>query len=109
MTDDPGKFREKLLTLKDVAEILAISERTVRDFVDAGAMPFVDIGHGRKRRLMRFLPADVDAFIDGRRKIARPSLPPRRVTPAATAAGAVDFLDILAKRKADQRRRSGRK
>ncbi|MBU1313595.1 MAG: helix-turn-helix domain-containing protein [Alphaproteobacteria bacterium] len=106
MTDDgEPQPLEKLLTLKEVAEILAVSERTVRDFVDKGEIPFVDIGHGNRRRLMRFLPADVDAFIDRRRTTARPSLPPRKATPAATAAGAVDFLAILAKRKADERRR----
>jgi excisionase family DNA binding protein len=50
---------DALLTLPDVAELLAVSERTVWRLRAAGALPVVRIGHQ-----VRFRAADVSAYIE---------------------------------------------
>lgn len=53
---------DQLLTVKQVAERLAISEKTVRRLIDAGELPIIRFG-----RLIRITPADLDRFIAARR------------------------------------------
>lgn len=52
-----------LLTLAQVAETLAMSERQLRDFIKLGMLPFVNIGLG-ERPAYRFRQSDIDAFAD---------------------------------------------
>ena len=53
---------DQLLTVKQVAERLATSEKTVRRLIDAGELPVIRFG-----RLIRVAPADLDCFIAARR------------------------------------------
>lgn len=57
---------EKLLTNREVSEILGVSTRTLWTLVDTGELPAVRIG-----RLVRFHPADLNRFIE-RSRIAHP-------------------------------------
>ena len=49
---------ERLYTTSEVAEILRISEQTVRALVDRGALRATHVG-----RLLRFRRGDVEAYI----------------------------------------------
>lgn len=60
MTD----YDKRLLIYDDVAELLRVSERTVRSMVRRGDLPCVRIGRGS----VRFDPADIRAFIEKRRQ-----------------------------------------
>ncbi len=52
----------KLLTVKEVAEILQIRTRSVHQLTKDGILKSVKIG----QRLIRFLPEDVDQMIENR-------------------------------------------
>lgn len=54
--------RPRLLTAQEAAEWLAIRESTLRDLARRGIVPSVKIG-----RLMRFVEADLLAYVDGLR------------------------------------------
>jgi excisionase family DNA binding protein len=55
--------RPRLLTAAEAAEWLSIRESTLRDLARRGIVPSVKIG-----RLMRFVEADLLAYVDGLRK-----------------------------------------
>ena len=61
-----------LLTPAQVAEELCISDRHLRKLTAKGAMPFIDIGTG-KRAAPRFDPSDVQAFKAENRRLLSPS------------------------------------
>lgn len=54
--------REPLIDIKEVAARLGVEVRHVRRLVHERRIPFVKWGH-----LLRFDPAEIDAWIDGRR------------------------------------------
>ena len=58
----PGKFRE-FLSVREVAEILGVSERQVWRFIRNGDLP--THGFGRSTRIKR---SDLDDFITRRRR-----------------------------------------
>src|SRR6516225_6321817 len=53
-----------LLTAAEAARRLRCSEKTLNGHVASGALRYVDVGHGRKRRRIRFTDADLDDFIE---------------------------------------------
>jgi excisionase family DNA binding protein len=53
-------------TVKTLAKRLAVSERTIRNWVDRGELISYDLGDVR-----RFDPADVDSFLAARRDTRR--------------------------------------
>jgi excisionase family DNA binding protein len=55
-----------LLTPQQAAAFLGISTRQLRGLADAGHLPFVNIGLGR-RPTRRYLPTDLAAFVEARR------------------------------------------
>ncbi len=55
-----------LLTAREAARLLSVSERTLWSFTNEGAIPVVRIG----RRVL-YSPADLHAFIDANRGAAR--------------------------------------
>jgi excisionase family DNA binding protein len=65
----------RLLTCRDVAELLQVSERTVRRLVERGELAEVRIAP----TIQRFDPSDLDTFIAAnraRKRIERPVLRP---------------------------------
>src|SRR5262249_28146948 len=52
-----------LKTAAQAASKLNCSIKTLNGHVAAGALHYVDIGHGRKRRRIRFTDADLDEFV----------------------------------------------
>ena len=55
----PPQSREGLLTLRQVAEFLAVSDKTVRRLVAAGRLHCVRVG-----RVLRFQPADLFRYVE---------------------------------------------
>jgi excisionase family DNA binding protein len=55
-----------LLTTNDVAAILALKPQTIRDAIRRGEIPFVRLWTGRKKSLIRFRRADIEAFVRDR-------------------------------------------
>jgi excisionase family DNA binding protein len=54
-----GNNKQSLLTVRQVAELLGICERTAFELTRTGRLPAVRIG-----RAVRYAPADVAAFIE---------------------------------------------
>lgn len=55
---------EKILTLKEVAEILKVHPESVRLLIRGGALQAARIGNGKG--LWRIRQADLDAYLDAR-------------------------------------------
>lgn len=62
------------MTVKEAAELLEISERTVYDLCRAGKLAHYRVGVGR--RSIRLEPADVRAYRESRRVAASPDPEP---------------------------------
>lgn len=61
MTDD------KLLTPRQVGEILQVDERTVRRWIDRGLLPGVELpGRGRAGKELRVKQSDLEKFVEER-------------------------------------------
>ena len=57
------KADEVLLTVSEVAQILAIDQSTVYKWVDQGRIPYIDLGAGKKR-VLRFRREDIQKLIE---------------------------------------------
>lgn len=55
---------ERLLTVKQVSEILSVSERTVVNYIQRGELPAFRVG----LRGYRISPTDLQRFIDWRKR-----------------------------------------
>lgn len=89
----------QLLTVAQLAELLQVSTRTVREWVSTGSIPFLKLGQSR-RSLVRFSLPAVEAWLQDRAKgpetqqQQRPA--PRRCAPGrASAATVSDFKTFL--------------
>jgi len=60
-----SQSKEKMLTVKQVADRLSVDERTVRGWIQKGELKAVNIG-GRLRPEYRIRPDDLEAFIKSR-------------------------------------------
>lgn len=67
---------EALLTVRDVARVLNVSERTVFRLMDRGEITGVQIGGGGKGRVWRFEPSQIDAYVERQRKTREEKTPP---------------------------------
>lgn len=56
--------QEKLLTVKQVADIMSVDEKTIRNWIQRGDLRAVNIG--RLRPEYRIRPTDLDEFISRR-------------------------------------------
>lgn len=56
----------ELLTVSDVAELLAVHEETVRRWVWAHDLPHRRLGPSQ--RTIRFTQADIDEYLEGQRR-----------------------------------------
>lgn len=98
-----------LLTPKQAAGLLTISERQLRDLTDDGAIAFVNIGLGAKRATRRYEPAEIHRFIEARRTVKVPAVHyrPSRVSSARSAATGASSLEEL-RELLDQKTRTGK-
>jgi excisionase family DNA binding protein len=75
-----------LWTMKQAAKFLGVSERTVRDHVRFGDLPYIAVGRGLSRPRKMFDPGDVRRFADSRRRITPQLQPPlSRLDPTVKA------------------------
>lgn len=67
MTDQPPCPQRRLLTTKQAAEYLGISQRTLWTMTNAGVIPSVRFGAGR-RQSVRYDLDDLDGWIASRKR-----------------------------------------
>jgi excisionase family DNA binding protein len=53
--------REEFMTVREVAELLRLNQMTIRLWIDAGKLPAVRVGGGRRR--VRVLRSGLDALL----------------------------------------------
>ena len=58
------KQQKNLMKVAEVASFLNVSESAVYKWIDERRLPYVDLGHARGRRLIRFRPEDIDRFVE---------------------------------------------
>jgi excisionase family DNA binding protein len=58
-----GARRAQLLSIKDVADLLAASVSTIRDLVAHGELAYIKVGRGTERNHMAFAPDEIESFI----------------------------------------------
>lgn len=63
----------RLLTPKEAAGLLAISDRQLRDLANQGHIAFVNVGRGN-RPTRRYDPVDIEAFMLARKSVANPPI-----------------------------------
>lgn len=78
-----------LLSLKEVAEMLGCSEENVRGLVKTGQLPHVNVG---VRNCLRVLRADLEFFIESRRKQNQPDVPP--AAPKTNSVGTLKHIRL---------------
>ena len=82
----------QLLTVAQLAELLQVSDRTVREWISTGSIPFLKLGQSR-RSLVRFSLPAVEAWLQERSKgpeVQQPQRPaPRRCTPGRASEATV--------------------
>lgn len=90
-----------LLTPKQAAAELGISQDQLLKLTERGALPYVNIGLGAKRQARRYEPDDIGAFKVARRKVECPSTgaPARKPTPMTSGYRVVDFSAERKKRR----------
>ena len=60
----------RLLSSKEAAALIGVSCDILLAHVRAGRIPYIDVGCGGRRIIRRFHPADIEAFVQARRKVA---------------------------------------
>lgn len=66
MMSDLGGQAKRFFTERTLAERLAVSDRTIRDWIRRGELPSYKLGGSR-----RIDPVDVEAFLAARREVRR--------------------------------------
>jgi hypothetical protein len=64
-----------LLTPKQAAQRLQVSIETLRGFVNDGALAFINMGRGAKKKRMAFDPIDIEEFLRNRKRRLAPCPP----------------------------------
>src|SRR5215469_18966442 len=91
----------ELFPPKEAARKLCVSVDQIEGFVRDGELSFVNVGRGKKKRRMMFTQADIEDFIERRRRrntCSSRSRDRHSTTPSSNEA-AVSFLDRLAARR----------
>lgn len=83
---------QQLLTVRQAAELLAISVSTMRELVRVGEIAYIQKGRGTERKHMSFHPRDLEDFIKRTRTRESPTLP-RKLQVAAVAPSEGGFME----------------
>ena len=98
----------RLLTLKEAAERMAISEKHLLAFVKNGSIPFLNVGLGGVRPSYRFRPEALDAWERQREqwqesaKQGCSSVKERRSSNTTSASQVLDFAALRAAQKGEK-------
>ncbi|MGB3865052.1 MAG: helix-turn-helix domain-containing protein [Xanthobacteraceae bacterium] len=106
MTTD--ELLTRLLTPKEAAARLAITVDHLAGLVKDGEIAYIFVGRGEKRPRRRFTEADLDAFIERRRRrevYLPPRVKTRRMTTSASRSEAVGFTALRNARVAEKQKR----
>ncbi|NTG85812.1 helix-turn-helix domain-containing protein [Agrobacterium rhizogenes] len=98
----------RLMTVKETAEMLAVSVSTLRELVRVGEIAYIQKGRGSERQHMSFHPQDIEDYIKRSRVRQCPSIGQAtvRTTTSISASPESDFMGQLASRLAEARKRS---
>lgn len=93
-----------LIPPDEAAELLSISVRTLKSHVDAGELRYVSLGRGLRRERRMFALADLEAFVEQRKRLCQSSAEkaPRTGTRHSRSTGADIFY--LPERQTSERR-----
>ena len=106
--EGPAPSPDGLKTAAQAAGKLNCSIKTLFGHVASGALRYVDVGHGRKRRRIRFADADLDDFIANQTRKDVPCPSTRTETAArriSTSTSKCEVIGFTARRNA---RRAGK-
>ncbi|WFS02747.1 helix-turn-helix domain-containing protein [Rhizobium tumorigenes] len=98
---------ERLLTVRQAAELLAISVSTMRELVRVGEIAYIQKGRGTERKHMSFQPRDLEDFIKRSRTRESYSPGPQTVR-AAMAVNSISFAEASQLRIKERRERKER-
>ena len=96
-----AKASPPLLTPKEAAARLAITVDQLHQLVSDGEIAYIAVGRGQKRPRRRFTDADLEAFIERRRRrdvFLPPSPKTRRITTSTSGSEVVGFAALRAAR-----------
>jgi excisionase family DNA binding protein len=98
------------LTVAHAAARLSVSEKTVRELIRAGELPFIDIGVGRVRAAPRITIEDIEAFEEKRRgrKQWRLAKEEKSIT-TSSSSEVLDFAALRAARRSAKPKSSSAK
>ncbi len=66
-------MKEDILTLKEIAEYLKMSERTIYGYAQQGKLPGIKVGSA-----WRFRRSDIDQWLEYQRQLTEQSTPKRK-------------------------------
>ncbi|MAM13053.1 MAG: hypothetical protein CML23_21895 [Rhizobiaceae bacterium] len=90
-------LNEGLLSADTAARYLGISKKQLTHLTQSGSLRWINIGLGTKRPTRRYTKADLDDFIDMRRRECQSiSGQEKAHTPTTSSSGVVDFRAKLA-------------
>ena len=104
----------RLMSLRDVADTLAVSVSTVNDLVRFGELAYVHAGRGTERKRLTFRPEEIESFIkrhtrrdyhDPGPKTARQSAKRKSAHELAVERASVGFMEQLHARLAEVKAR----
>src|SRR5262252_11016748 len=99
----------RLLTAREVAEMLRVTPRQLLAFCRSGELSYVDVGRGRTKVRRMFEASDVERFIARRKRTdqcQRDSTGERTRRSGGSSSNIVvtDFVALLKKRQSEKRR-----
>ncbi|MBP0439617.1 helix-turn-helix domain-containing protein [Tianweitania sediminis] len=99
----------QLLTPVEAARELGIGLKTLNRARKAGELAYINIGFGTQREAPRFDRADLEAWMEKRRKTLCPSssekVTRRASTPTTSGYAVVDFAALRAQRRSEKQKR----
>lgn len=98
----------RLLTAREVAELLRVTPRQLLAFCRSGELSYVDVGRGRKKLRRMFEPADVEKFIARRKRTDQwrkesTGGRTRRTGGTSSSTAVVDFVALHKQRQNEKR------
>jgi excisionase family DNA binding protein len=94
-----------LMTTKEAALELGVSTAQLTRLTLDGEIPSINVGRGKKRPARRYLPTDIEHFLEQRRTVACPSIGEKARPRSRSTSGSkvIDFRETLEKLRSAKR------
>jgi uncharacterized protein with von Willebrand factor type A (vWA) domain len=95
----------ELLTPSEAADKIGVSTAQLTRLTLDGELPSINVGRGKKRPMRRYLPADIEHFLEQRRTVACPSTGEKARPRSRSTSGSkvIDFRETLEKHRSAKR------